>query len=74
LQSVKYAHVGSARRCPLKSDHGAAHAQTKIARLSFLGVASATGFQPEALRAGLRGFGHVEGNNIVVEYRFAEGR
>jgi putative ABC transport system substrate-binding protein len=51
-----------------------AYAQTKIARVGFLGIASATGFQPEALRAGLRDFGYVEGNNIVVEYRFAEGR
>jgi putative ABC transport system substrate-binding protein len=52
----------------------AAYAQTKIARVGFLGIASATGFQPEALRAGLRDFGYVEGNNIVIEYRFAEGR
>ena len=51
-----------------------AHAQNKVARLGFLGVASATGFQTEALRAGLREFGYVEGNNIVIEYRFAEGR
>jgi putative ABC transport system substrate-binding protein len=52
----------------------AAHAQTKVARLGFLGVASATGFQTEALRAGLRDFGYVEGNNIVIDCRFAEGR
>jgi putative ABC transport system substrate-binding protein len=26
------------------------------------------------LRAGLRDFGYVEGNSIVIEYRFAEGR
>jgi putative tryptophan/tyrosine transport system substrate-binding protein len=35
---------------------------------------SATGFQPEALRAGLRDFGYVEGRNILIEYRFVEGR
>jgi putative ABC transport system substrate-binding protein len=45
----------------------------KAARLGFLGAASATGFQAEALRAGLRDFGYVEGQNIFVEYRFAEG-
>ena len=61
--------VGGAAAWPL-----AAHAQAKVARLGFLGVASATGFQLEALRAGLRDFGYVEGNNIVIEYRFAEGR
>jgi putative tryptophan/tyrosine transport system substrate-binding protein len=59
--------VGGAAAWPL-----AAHA--KVARLGFLGVASATGFQLEARRAGLRDFGYVEGNNIVIEYRFAEGR
>jgi putative ABC transport system substrate-binding protein len=48
--------------------------QANVARLGFLGVASATGFQVEALRAGLRDFGYVEGNNIVIEYRFAEGK
>ena len=28
----------------------------------------------EALRAGLRDFGHVEGRNIVIEFRWAEGK
>jgi putative tryptophan/tyrosine transport system substrate-binding protein len=52
-----------------------AHAENaNVARLGFLGIASATGFQPEALRAGLRDFGYVEGRNILIEYRFAEGR
>jgi putative tryptophan/tyrosine transport system substrate-binding protein len=51
----------------------AARAQVaKVARLGFLGTASATGFQVEALRAGLRDFGYIEGQNIIVEYRFAE--
>jgi putative tryptophan/tyrosine transport system substrate-binding protein len=53
----------------------AAHAQqAKLARLGFLGPASATGFQVEALRAGLRDFGYVEGRNVAIEYRFAEGQ
>ena len=48
--------------------------QAKVARLGFLGSASATGFQVEALRAGLRDFGYVEGRNIFIEWRFAEGK
>jgi putative tryptophan/tyrosine transport system substrate-binding protein len=48
--------------------------QTKIARLGFLGPASATGFQVEALRTGLRDFGYIEGRNVAIEYRFAEGQ
>jgi putative ABC transport system substrate-binding protein len=44
------------------------------ARIGFLGAASATGFQVQALRAGLRDFGYIEGNNIAIEYRFAEGK
>jgi putative ABC transport system substrate-binding protein len=48
--------------------------QTKMARLGFLGAASATGFQVEALRAGLRDFGYVEDRNVAIEYRFAEGQ
>ena len=48
----------------------------KIARLGFLGV----GFPEEwktrvdALRAGLRDHGYVEGKNIAIERRYAEGR
>jgi putative ABC transport system substrate-binding protein len=48
--------------------------QPKVARLGFLGPASATDFQVEALRAGLRDFGYVEGRNVTIEYRFAEGQ
>src|SRR5271156_4320271 len=48
--------------------------QAKVPRLGFLGPTSPTGFQVEALRAGLRDFGYVEGRNIAIEYRFAEGQ
>ena len=48
--------------------------QARLPRLGFLGPASPTGFQVEALRAGLRDFGYVEGRNVVIEYRFAEGQ
>jgi putative ABC transport system substrate-binding protein len=48
----------------------------KIWRIGFLGTASASGFarRVEALRAGLRDLGYVEGKNIVIEFRWAEGK
>ncbi|MGH8633720.1 MAG: ABC transporter substrate binding protein, partial [Burkholderiales bacterium] len=48
----------------------------KVARIGFLGAPSASGFanQVEALQAGLRDLGYVEGKNIVIEYRWAEGK
>jgi len=49
---------------------------TKIRRIGFLGVASlsATSARIEAFRHGLRELGNVEGRNIVIEYRWAEGK
>jgi putative ABC transport system substrate-binding protein len=43
--------------------------------IGFLGMASATMFAPrlEGFRLGLRDFGYIEGTNISVVYRFAEG-
>ena len=48
----------------------------KTFRIGYLGSTTASGFanQVEALRAGLRDFGYVEGKNIVIEYRWAEGK
>ena len=64
---------GAAAAWPL-----AARAQQpgKMARIGFLGSATAAGSAKsvEALRAGLRDFGHVEGRNIVIEFRWAEGK
>ena len=47
-----------------------------IPRIGFLVVSTAAAWSPriEAFRAGLRDLGYVEGKNIVVEYRFAEGQ
>jgi len=47
----------------------------KVPRIGFLGFTSlsAIAARIEAFRQGLRGFGYVEGKNIVVEYRSAEG-
>jgi putative ABC transport system substrate-binding protein len=64
--------VGGAAALPF-----ATRAQSaKIARIGFLGAASASGWasKVEAFRAGLRDLGYVEGKNIVIEYRWAEGR
>ena len=47
----------------------------KVYRIGFLGAASAYGqYRVEALRAGLRDLGYLEGKNIVMEYRGAEGK
>jgi putative ABC transport system substrate-binding protein len=55
----------------------AAHAQPagKVYRIGFLGSASlsANQLRVEAFRQGLRELGYVEGRNIVIEYRWAEG-
>ena len=65
--------AGSVAAWPL-----AAHAQQpgKVPRIGFLGAASPSTFAPrlEAFRLGLRDFGYVEGVNITIEYRWAEGR
>ena len=49
---------------------------TKIPRIGFLGggSASANAGRVEAFRQGLRELGYVEGKNIVIEQRWAEGK
>src|SRR5574341_1166673 len=49
---------------------------TKIPRLGYLTAASLSANQAriEAFRQGLHGLGYVEGKNIVIEYRSAEGK
>jgi putative ABC transport system substrate-binding protein len=48
----------------------------KVWRIGYLGSGSASGQgnRADALRAGLRELGYVEGKNIVIEYRWAEGK
>ena len=52
-----------------------AQPQAKVWRIGFLGVQTAAGYARhlEAFRGGLKDFGYVEGKNVVVEYRWAEG-
>lgn len=54
----------------------AAQQRNKVYRIGFLGAASlsANAARIEALRQGLRELGYVEGKNIVVEYRYADGK
>src|SRR5215471_16752572 len=48
----------------------------QVPRIGFLtaGSASTVAARIEALRQGLREFGYVEDKNIVIEWRFAEGK
>ena len=48
----------------------------KIRRIGFLGSATAatTAHRVEALKAGLRDLGYVEGKNIAIEFRWADGK
>jgi len=49
---------------------------TKVARIGFVGATAADGL-PErvvAFRAGLRALGYQEGRDIVIEFRWADGR
>jgi putative ABC transport system substrate-binding protein len=72
LQRRKFiAALGGAAAWPL-----AARAQqpAKVARIGFLslGPASVWSSRVEALRAGLRDLGWVEGKNVVIEFRWAD--
>src|SRR5882724_5526686 len=48
---------------------------TKVVRIGFLGPNSAasTSSRMESLRAGLRELGYVEGKNLLIESRWADG-
>jgi putative ABC transport system substrate-binding protein len=47
--------------------------QPKLPRIGYLSLAPGPSVRSEALRQGLHDLGYVEGQNIVVEYRWAEG-
>jgi putative ABC transport system substrate-binding protein len=47
----------------------------KVWRIAFLGSTSPSGYasQLEAFRAGLRDLGYVQGQNLLIEFRWAQG-
>jgi putative ABC transport system substrate-binding protein len=53
-----------------------AQQQPKIARIGFLGSSPPARVEThvQAFRQGLRELGYVEGQNVVIEYRYAEGK
>ena len=57
--------------------YGAAEPQqpTRISRIGFLGPGSSASYSTrvEAFRRGLRELGYIEGQNLTVQYRFADG-
>src|ERR1700693_775723 len=65
--------AGGLLAAPLAAE---AQAPAKVPRIGFLSVLSLTDNRHdlEACRQGLRELGYGEGQNIAIEYRFAEGR
>jgi len=64
--------VGAVSAWPL----AAAAQQSMLPVIGFLGAAYAAGYEPyvSAFRDGLRETGYVEGQNVVIQYRWAEGQ
>jgi putative ABC transport system substrate-binding protein len=68
--------AGTAGFLGLGSEAAQAQQPTKIPRIGFLSASSLSSLSAriEAFRQGLRELGYVEGKNIVIELRFAEGK
>ena len=62
-------HAGRAARCP-----GAAGVKDRADRIPGFDLRPQLGERVEAFRSGLRDLGYVEGRNITIEFRWAEGQ
>jgi hypothetical protein len=58
---------------PALSSAAEAEQARRIHRIGFLSIRSEPGSWDEALNRGLRDLGYVEGKNVAVAYRWAEG-
>jgi len=67
------AGLGAVLAAPLAAE---AQQAGKVFRVGFLGSTSPSGYasQVEAFRGGLRDLGYVEGQNLVIEFRWAQGK
>ena len=45
----------------------------KVYRIAYLSSSSIIAFNTQAFQQGLRDLGYIEGKNIVIEWRFADG-
>jgi putative ABC transport system substrate-binding protein len=67
--------AGTAGFLGFGSEAAAAQQPTKIPRIGFLsGSLSGGATRIEAFRQGLRELGYVEGKNIIIEWRYSEGK
>jgi putative ABC transport system substrate-binding protein len=75
FRNLKSAILVGAMLFPLSSS-AAAQQPTKIPRIGFLATVSPSTISErvEAFRQGLRELGYVEGKNIVIDWRYAEGK
>jgi len=72
MQLIGLAVVLGLTLAPLAAE---AQQAPKVARIGYLaGNLAATPHRPEAFRQALRDLGYVEGRNVVIEYRDAEGK
>ena len=70
-------HHAARRRGGCVAARGARAAAERVPQIGFLSpVSAASGFlaRDEMFRQGLRELGYVDGTNIVIEYRFADGQ
>jgi hypothetical protein len=79
LCKVEGTPVNSEQDARVKGLHrllGVAQQQTNVPRIGYLTAysLSAISTRTDAFRRGQREFGYVEGKNIVIEWRFAEGK